>query len=195
MEANWHQIVIAGGVTVYALGDMMWYNRKKRAEFFAEQKAQHASAIETARRKINTGTATEDDIRFIDMEDVHAAEVEAKARAKAEKKKNSMFNKAKGFLFSGLKKEEGGDDVGTSENRLGYEALSEEDDVMGERESDIIRAIEEKKMGITDKAKYAFDKEKERQRSGGPLDRIGTTPGKESEQPRSGGWFRWMTGR
>ncbi|TVY16439.1 hypothetical protein LARI1_G005542 [Lachnellula arida] len=187
---------IAGGVTVYALGDMMVYNRKKRAEFFAEQKAQHASAIENARRKIKTGSATEEDIRFLELEDAHAAEVEAKARAKAEKKENSISNKVKQFLFSGLKKEEGGDEVGTGQNRLGYEGLSEEDDVMGERESDIVRAIEEKKMGTADKAKHAFENEKERQRSGGPLDRIGAAPNtSKDEQPKPNGWFSWMTGR
>ncbi|TVY34295.1 hypothetical protein LSUB1_G005874 [Lachnellula subtilissima] len=154
---------VAGVVTVYALGDMMIYNRKKRAEFFAEEKAQHASAIENARRKIQTGSANEEDIRF---------------------------------LFSGLKREEGGDEVGTGENRLGYEGLSEEDDVMGERESDIVRAIEEKKMGIADKAKHAFENEKERQRSGGPLDRIGAAPNTNGdEKPKSNGWFSWMTGR
>ncbi|TVY27337.1 hypothetical protein LHYA1_G002985 [Lachnellula hyalina] len=184
---------VAGIVTVYALGDMMVYNRKKRAEFFAEQKAQHASAIENARLKVQTGSANEEDIRFLALADAHAAEIEAKARAKAE---NSIFNKGKQFLFSGLKREEGGDEVGTGENRLGYEGLSEEDDVMGERESDIVRAIEEKKMGIADKAKHAFENEKERQRSGGPLDRIGAASNKNGdEQPKSNGWFSWMTGR
>jgi len=194
---------IAGGVCVYALGDMMIHNRRKKAEFFQEQKAQHASATETARKKIQTGTATQDDITFMQLEDAHAAEIEAKARAKAERKENSVFNKGKRWLFSGLKKEEEGDDVGTSENRLGYESLSEEDDVLGERESDILRAMEEKKLGIVDKAKQAFDKEKEKQRIGGYLDQIGTAPNqnprtapnKDGEKPESSGWFSWMTGR
>ena len=183
----------------------MIHNRRKKAEFFQQQKVQHASAIESARYKIQHGTATEEDIKFIQLEDAHAAEIEAKARAKAEKKENSVFNRGKRWLFSGLKKEEEGDDVGTSENRLGYEALSEEDEALGERDSDIVRAIEdkiqEKKLGIADKAKQAFDKEKERERTGGYLDRIGTASNKDGEQPKLGdqpesrGWFSWMTGR
>jgi len=190
----WILIVIAGGVTVYALGDMMIHNRKKRREFFQEQKALHASAIDNARKKIESGIATEEDIKFITLEDTHAAEVAAAAKAKAEKK--GLFTKGKEWLFSGLKKEEEGDDVGTSERRLGYEALSEEDDVLGERESDIVRAIEEKKMAIADKAKGAFEKEKELQRTGGPLDRLGTQPNKtEEEQPKSGGWTSFMSRR
>ncbi|CZS90511.1 uncharacterized protein RAG0_09160 [Rhynchosporium agropyri] len=164
--------VVAGGVTVYALGDMMIYNRKKRAQFFEEQKAVHANAIYKARLAIDAGVATEEDIKFIAREDEHAARLEALARAKEEKK--GIFKRGKEWLFSGLKKEEEGETVGSSERRLGYEALSEEDDNMGERESDIVRAIEDKKMAISTKAKQAFAEEKEKQRKGGPLDQIGT---------------------
>jgi hypothetical protein len=178
---------------------MIIHNRKKRREFYQEQKAMHASAIENARKKIESGIATEEDVKFITMEDAHAAEIAAAAKAKAEKK--GVFTKSKEWLFSGLKKEEEGDDVGTSERRLGYEALSEEDDGLGERESDIVRAIEEKKMGIADKAKKAFEKEKENQRTGGPLDRLGHQPKTieaksnktEEEQPTSRGWGSWTS--
>lgn len=140
------------------------------------------------------------------MEDDHQATVEALQRKKAEP---GPIGKAKNWLFSGLKKEEEGEDVGSSERRLGYEALSEEDDTMGERESDIVRAIEEKKMAITDKAKHAFAKERELERKGGPLDRIGTgaattaavtiSPASvvvpEEGQPKSRSWSSWVMGR
>jgi hypothetical protein len=39
------KIGIAGVVTVYALGDMMIYNRRKRREYFAEQAAVHGAAL------------------------------------------------------------------------------------------------------------------------------------------------------
>jgi hypothetical protein len=192
--------VIAAGVTVYALGDMMLYNRKKRAQFYQEQKALHASAIETARNAIASGTATEEQLKFIKREEDHDAELEAFAKAKREKK--GILTKSKDWLFSGLKKEEEGEDLGSSERRLGYEALSEEDDVLGERESDIVRAIEEKKMAITVKAKQAFADEKEKQKSGGPLDRLGTAVQKpadsqwaEDEKPQSGGWTSFFVRR
>jgi len=187
--------VIAGGVTTYALGDMMIYNRRKRAQFFEEQKAIHASAVHRAKEAIALGTASEEDIKFITREEEHDAQL----RAKAEKK--GIFGKTKEWLFSGLKKEEEGDDVGSSERRLGYEALSEEDDTLGERESDIIRAIEEKKMEVQDKVKRAFADEKERQRTGGALDRLGTEAERAAEntarddRPKSGGWTSFMTRR
>ncbi|EKD15957.1 uncharacterized protein L3040_003185 [Drepanopeziza brunnea f. sp. 'multigermtubi'] len=180
---------VAGGLVVYALGDMMIYNRRKRAQFFEEQKAIHANAIFNAKRAIASGTATEEDIKFIKREEEHAAKLEEIARAKAEKK--GIFKKSKEWLFSGLKKEEEGDDVGTSERRLGYESLSEEDDTLGERESSIVRALEEKKMDIADKARDAFAQERENQRTGGPLDRVGTKANGD-EQPKSGGWTSFL---
>ncbi|KAF4621545.1 hypothetical protein G7Y89_g14529 [Cudoniella acicularis] len=186
---------IAGGVTVYALGDMMIHNRRKRAEFFAEQKALHTSAMQNAQRALEFGTATEDQIAFLSREREHDAQVAALEKTKAEKK--GIFKRGKEWLFSGLKKEEEGEDVGTSERRLGYEGLSEEDDTLGERESDIVRAIEEKKMAISEKVKQAFENEKEKQRTGGPLDRLGTAPkdGASEEQPKAGGWTSFMTRR
>jgi len=88
--------------------------------------------------------------------------------------------------------------VGSSEARLGFDSLSEEDDGLGERESDIIRAIEDKKLAIQEKAKKAFADEKVRQRTGGPLDRLGTSAdntGSGEAPPKSGGWTSFMTRR
>lgn len=184
--------MIAGGITVYAIGDMMIHNRRKRAEFYAEQKALKDSAIYTAKAAISSGIATEEQLAFINREEEHQAQLDAAEKAKREKR--GVFARGKEWLFSGLKREEEGEDVGSSERRLGYEALSEEDDSLGERESDIVRAIEEKKMAITAKAKQAFTEEKERQRTGGQLDRLGTAPEGE-ESPKSGGWTSWITGR
>lgn len=186
---------IAGGVTVYALGDMMIYNRKKKAEFFAEQAAKHKAAIHDAKLAVEKGIATEAQIEFIQREQVEDART---AKLKEEKAKKGVFKKVKDFLFTGLKKAEEGEDVGTSEARLGFEALSEEDDGLGERESDIIRAIEDKKLAIQEKAKKAFADEKVRQKMGGPLDRLGISTDSTAsgeEPPKSGGWTSFFTRR
>jgi hypothetical protein len=71
-------------------------------------------------------------------------------------------------------------------------SLSEEDDAAGVRNSDIVRAVEQK-------AHAAFEKEKQNQRQGGPLDRVAieqqqdkpaapTTTGQE-EPPKKKGWW------
>jgi hypothetical protein len=176
---------------------MMIYNRRKRAQFYEEQKGLYEAAVHKARLAIEQGTATEDDIEFLRREDEEAARLEKTKAAKAAKK--GIFATSRDWLFSGLKKEEEGEDVGTSERRIGFESLSEEDDAMGERESDIIRAIEGKTAAVESKFRQAFADEKERQRSGGPLDRLGTPAtnkaATEDERPKSGGWMSFMTRR
>lgn len=168
----------------------MIYNRRKRAEFYMEQKALKENAIRSARLAIAAGEASEEQILFIQREEEHDAQLKARAQ------KKGIFKRGKEWLFSGLKNEEEGEDVGSSERRLGYEGLSEEDDSLGARESDIVRAIEERKLAITEKAKHAFADEKERQRGGGPLDRLGIeSEGNNREPPKSGGWTSWMTRR
>jgi len=192
------EIVIATGVTIYTFWDMSVYNRKKRAQFYQEQEAIRKSAIHDAREAIASGTATEAQIKFIDMEDEYHAKIE---EAKRKKSGSGPIGRAKNWLFSGLKNEEEGEDVGTSERRLGYEGLSEEDDSMGERESDIIRALEEKKMEIQEKARHAFAQERELERTGGPLDRVGTAAESSAEAPaaddetKSKSWSSWIMGR
>ncbi|EON99267.1 hypothetical protein UCRPA7_5263 [Phaeoacremonium minimum UCRPA7] len=98
----------------------------------------------------------------------------------------------KAWLFSSLKKEEEGEDVGTGERRLGWESLSEEDDGTGVRDSDLVRAIEEKQAYIKSKAAQAFEKEKQNQRKGGPLDRVGVEPpaaASADEPSKKKGWW------
>lgn len=169
----------------------MIYNRKKRAEFFAEQKAKHQAAIYEAKQAKNHGIATEEQIAFLFREE------DEDARVARLKQKKGVFKTAKEYLFAGLKKEEEGDDIGSSQARLGYESMSEEDDTLGSRESDMVRALEDKKLAIQEKARQAFANEKERERSGGPLDRIGTSvnnTGSEGEAPKAS-WTSFMTRR
>ena len=93
----------------------------------------------------------------------------------------------KEWWFSSLKKQEEGDDVGSSERRLGWDSLSEEDDGAGIRESDIVRAVEDKAEYLKLKAKQAFESEREKQRKGGALDQVGLDK-KPSEAPKKGWW-------
>ncbi|KXX72940.1 hypothetical protein MMYC01_210213 [Madurella mycetomatis] len=108
----------------------------------------------------------------------------------AEPKKAGLW----AWLTSNLKKEEEGDNAMSSQQRLGWESLSEEDDGMGVRDSDIVRAVENKQAYIREKAHAAFEKEKQNQRQGGPLDRIGIEQkdkpsAAQQEQPKKKGWW------
>jgi len=171
----------------------MIHNRSKRAQYFAEKKAQEQAAVYDARMAAEAGIATQRQIDFLEMWDAEDARL-----ASLKVKKKSFGTRIKEWAFWGLKKSEEGDDLGSSERRLGYESLGEEDDTMGERESDIARAIENKRTNIAEKAKQAFANEKERQRTGGPLDKLGASKddnGSGDEPPKSGGWTSFMTRR
>lgn len=102
---------------------------------------------------------------------------EATAATATEKKSGGGV---RSWFSSTLKREEEGEAAGSSQRRLGYESLCEEDDAAGVRESDVVRALEQKQkaaaaayQAITDRAQQALEQEKANQREGGPLDRLG----------------------
>lgn len=108
---------------------------------------------------------------------VAASTEKAEAAAPAEKKSGGGI---RSWFSSTLKREEEGEAAGSSQRRLGYESLCEEDDAAGVRESDVVRALEQKQkaaaaayQAISDRAQQVVEKEKANQREGGPLDRLG----------------------
>ncbi len=113
--------------------------------------------------------------------------------SKTTEKKSGLW----AWMTSSLKKEEEGDDVMSAQRRLGWESLSEEDDGTGVRDSDLVRASEglHAEMSLREKAKNAFEKEKENERKGGPLDRVGLAEGErgvaqaETTQTKKKGWW------
>ncbi|KAK0671926.1 cytochrome oxidase c assembly-domain-containing protein [Cercophora samala] len=96
------------------------------------------------------------------------------------------------WLTANLKKEEEGDGVMSNERRLGWESLSEEDDGTGVRDSDLVRASEGRGLAknLKEKAREVFEKEKENERRGGALDRVGLeeSAAKQDEKKKKG-WF------
>ncbi|KAM3066903.1 hypothetical protein ACMFMG_007049 [Clarireedia jacksonii] len=184
---------VAGGVTVYALGDMMIFNRRKRTEFFAQQKFKYEMALKQAREAHELGMATESQLEFLNKEREHQEKVK---QWEEERKKKGIWARSKAWLFSGMKKEDVGEDYGISEKGMGYKSLSEEDNTPSERESDVLRALEDKKLGLQEKARKAFEEEKARERNGGLLDRIGTdaerSASEQEKSHKSSGWTSWM---
>ena len=170
---------------------MIIYNRKKRAQFYEEQKALHQNAIYKAQQSIAAGTATEAELEFIQREKDHDAYLAEKAGEKAAKK--GFFRRSKEWLFSGLSNE---DEAVTERPPLAQTFVKEEMHRGQERTSEVVRSLESKKDQLQDKAKQAFAEEKERQRLGGPLDRLAdSTSAANKEQPKSGGWISWMRGK
>ncbi|KAH8843006.1 hypothetical protein MCOR27_009132 [Pyricularia oryzae] len=163
---------IATVVTAYAAFDMMVYNRKRKSEFIAAQKEMEESSLQAARLAYMRGDATAEQVALVEEAKAKGIDTSffsntstttatkppaAVAAAAAQPETPAMdmnqtgWQAVKGFLFGGLKTQ---DDVVAGKPR-------------SEAAGGIVKTVE-------DKAKAAFEKEKENQASGGMLDKIGT---------------------
>jgi hypothetical protein len=196
---------------------MVRYNRKRRLEFVEAQKKIEEDELSTARLAFINGTATNDQVALVEEANLKAqqsgfklppllapsqsAGTRPSAAQPATTFKVPVLSKEIGttkpppktkqtwkeWWFSSLKKEEEGEHFGSSEKRLGWDSLSEEDEAPGMRESDLVRAIEDKKAFLVDKARAAAAREKGNQQAGGVLDQVGLQ--KETPPQKKGGWW------
>lgn len=91
------------------------------------------------------------------------------------------------WLTSNLKREEEEESTSSSspssplssQPRLGYESLDDDSGAAGGavRDSDLVRAVEGRQAQVQAKASAAVARERENQRRGGPLDRVGVVEG------------------
>lgn len=174
---------------------MINYNRTRKAEFLEIQRRMSADSLEAARLAYMRGDASEEQISLVEeanaraggahddifklpsilsapkplkREDEPSAQAEAAAAApKTESKSSGLFS----WFSSSAKKDEGSESA-----------------VSGSKEA--LRTLGDKQEMIK-KAREAFEKEKENQRTGGPLDRVGSEPiqPNDAQQPKKKGWL------
>jgi hypothetical protein len=192
-------------VTVYALGDMMIYNRHKRREYFAEQAALHDAVVYEAHKAVRHGSASQEQIALVEQDEI---------RRRADEEKNAskgpgIMTRVKGLLYSGLDKDGvQGYEIKKEEGEVGFEGAAAEDE--GAAGSAILKAVGERDAGFRERSdagrtgdirnavERAIEKEREAQSRGGPLDRLGTsaTTGVDEETSKQdGGWFAFMSKR
>lgn len=198
---------VAGLLTAYTAYDMLRYNRKRKAEFLEIQRQMSADSLEAARLAYMRGDASEEQISLVEeanaraegaggeafklpsilsapkpirREDEAPAQSVAAAAASAAGKSAPSDSKSSGFFgwfsSSGAKTGDSGEST-AAESRDAPRTLGDKQDMLK-------------------KAREAFEQEKENQRHGGPLDRIGTsgtTTGpikpNDAEQPKKKGWL------
>ena len=189
-------IVIATLVTVFSLGDMVIYNRRKRNAFYAEQRMLLQQRLAEAREAAANGTANEDQRLLLNRE--RAAE-EAEAAQKARKGPTDYLKAL--FSTKGLKEEE----TDSATDLLGEEGLRK----MGEEASSTSTFIEtgeqtrqpeqESQSSQSNILKMVNDQrrngEKELEKrgfQGGPLDQVAE---QTTKAEKSGGWASWIPGK
>lgn len=193
---------VAGLLTAYTAYDMLRYNRKRKAEFIEAQRRMSADSLEAARLAYMRGDATDEQISLVEeanaraggaggefklpsilsapkpiKRDEEAPGIAEQAAAAAAEKANDENNKSSGLFGWFSSKKPAQESTGSTSGDAPPRSL-------------------EDKQNMVRRAREAFEKEKEAQRSGGPLDRLGIeesaaspTQTKEAEQPKKKGWW------
>lgn len=159
-------------------------------EFIEAQKKMAVESLEAARLAYMRGDATDEQLALVDQANARqegsfqlpsilsapkpiaraADEVAATTTAPSDTQPEENKSRLWGLFSGASKKEE------------------------GQATSEAQRSLEEKRA-MLQSAKAAFQQEKENQKKGGPLDRIGldteatSTPPKDAEQPKKKGWL------
>ncbi|KAL1301889.1 hypothetical protein AAFC00_006069 [Neodothiora populina] len=126
--------VVSGVVASFAIGDMLMHNRRKRAEWLADQQAQHRGKLDEARLLLASGEKiTEDQMLLINQERA------AQEAYIAQKNKKGILTRAKESLFSTVSEEEkkGGKLLGQAESAF-------ETQVDGAKELGVVKAVGDK---------------------------------------------------
>lgn len=181
-------------MTAYTAYDMIRYNSARKIEFLEAQKKMSAESLEAARLAYMRGDATDEQMALVEEanarpEGFHLPSIlsapkpiarttdeSVKTGTAPETQSEEKSSRLWGLLSFGSKKE--GQDAQAS--------------TAGEQQP---RSLEAKRA-MLESARAAFEQEKDNQRKGGPLDRIGTeedtnlsTQPQPAEQPKKKGWL------
>lgn len=203
-------------VTLYATADMMVYNRKRRNEFFALQKQLRADSLEAARLAYMTGTASEEQVTLVEEAEAKARQSgmnlppllsdpksaagglavdniersvwpgEAMAESSMSAAEEVEQPKKKGltaWLFGGLKQEE------AREETLNFEDEATAATSGRSSSSGISKVVDESRQALKDKARAAFEQERQNQRRGGSLDQLGSGENRTDSESKKRGWW------
>ncbi|KAI1430527.1 hypothetical protein GGR50DRAFT_206902 [Xylaria sp. CBS 124048] len=190
--------------TAYAAGDMMLYNQKRRSQFLDLQKQMKEDSLESARLAYISGTASAEQIALVEEATAKAKQagqslpalltptpaapaggrpadtVPSTAVHPESSEPETKRGGITGWLFGGLKKED------TPLQPL-VETLNTSD--ARTQTNTPAGAVSD---AVFDKAKKAYEQEREAQRTGGPLDRVGvdatnTDPNPDAKKKK--GWL------
>ncbi|KAI6784545.1 uncharacterized protein J7T54_006590 [Emericellopsis cladophorae] len=173
--------VVAGVVSVYSVWDMLRYNRARRAEWIEAQKKLEADELATARLAYLKGLATEEQIELVEE-----ANREAEKRGEklppllAPPEHRTHFEETVQPAFT-ERAEGGGKGKGKGIFGLFSGSSKEEESNV----SAVANNVQAEVQTIEDKAKVAWEHEKQNQHEGGSLDRLGTDPAPEKKK----GWL------
>ncbi|OHF00965.1 hypothetical protein CORC01_03793 [Colletotrichum orchidophilum] len=208
---------IAGLVSAYSVYDMVTYNKQRRTDFVEAQRKMEDDSLASARLAFINGTATDAQVTLVEEADALARETGVKLPPLLSAP--TVTTQAEKFFGTGQQKTLASPGAATtpafpttseasaapapqqkssswwpfggssSKSDAAETSWSEEDESSGVRATDLARAVEERKEFLQDKAKAAFERERENQRRGGPLDQVGLPPQEEKKVAEKKGWW------
>lgn len=176
---------------------MLRYNRKRKAEFIEAQRRMSADSLEAARLAYMRGDASDEQISLVEEANARAGGAGGDFKLPSILSAPAPIRRDEELPGQGEQAAASGAATSTEGKSSGlfgwFSSKKSGQDVTGSSEAP--RSLEDK-QDMLRKAREAFEKEKEAQRSGGPLDRLGIedstasqTQTKEAEQPKKKGWW------
>lgn len=172
-------------MTAYTAYDMLRYNRARKVEFFEAQKKMSAESLEAARLAYMRGDATEEQMSLVEEANARPEGFQLPSILSAPKPITKTTSEEIAATESASEPQP------DKKSRL-WGLLSSDSKKEGEAAAEARPRSLDEKRAMLETARAAFEQEKENQRKGGPLDRIGTedlSPPKLAEQPKKKGWL------
>ncbi|KAK2022335.1 hypothetical protein LX32DRAFT_573806 [Colletotrichum zoysiae] len=191
---------IAGLVSIYSVYDMVTYNKQRRTDFIEAQRRMEEDSLAAARLAFINGTATDAQVALV--EDANARAREAGVRLPPLLSAPTVTTQAeKIFGKGGGSQQQQQQQRPLSPDSSPFAAASSEAEpsapaaqkssswwLFGTKSDQATRGtVQESRELLQDKAKAAFERERENQRRGGALDQLGL-PQEEKKVEKKGWW-------
>ncbi|KAH0420177.1 hypothetical protein CcaCcLH18_14152 [Colletotrichum camelliae] len=177
---------IAGLVSIYSVYDMVTYNKQRRADFIDAQRKMEEDSLAAARLAFINGTATDAQVTLV--EEANAAARESGTRLPPLLSAPTVTTQAEKIFGTGQQRTAAEGGGGVSPEAAAAFTTTEEAQTQKSGGSSwwpFSSSAKPTTEAIQDKAKAAFEQEKENQRRGGALDQIGLPPVEEKKK----GWW------
>ncbi|KAK2055622.1 hypothetical protein LY76DRAFT_520037 [Colletotrichum caudatum] len=189
---------IAGLVSVYSVYDMVTYNKQRRADFIEAQRRMEEDSLAAARLAFINGTATDAQVALV--EDANARAREAGVRLPPLLSAPTVTTQAEKIFGKGGGSQQQQQPSSPDSSPFAAASSSEAEPSapaaqrssswwpFGAKSDQATRGtVQESKELLHDKAKAAFERERENQRRGGALDQLGL-PQEEKKVEKKGWW-------
>ncbi|KAI8254789.1 hypothetical protein K4K56_008242 [Colletotrichum sp. SAR 10_98] len=172
---------IAGLVSIYSVYDMVTYNKQRRADFIEAQRKMEEDSLAAARLAFINGTATDAQVSLV--EEANAAARESGTRLPPLLSAPTVTTQAEKIFGTGRAETASPEAAAAAGSSAPAAETQNKSSVWWPFSSS--SSAKPTTEAIQDKAKAAFDQERENQRRGGALDQMGLQPAEEKKK----GWW------